>query len=114
MILGPQYANASLRNSHPYENGLFVQSLRNADHGMLLEGKVMHHSVNRIYRFIVKYVLYHEFDMFIDVAGLYFQHMARGNSALIQILGAYKVKTTINTDSLPGNKNAGGGAIPMG
>ena len=47
-------------------------------------------------RFVVKCVTNHEFDMFLDVAGLYFQHMAKTNSALVQILGAYQVKCTMS------------------
>jgi hypothetical protein len=40
-------------------------------------------------RFVVKCVTNHEFDMFLDVAGLYFQHMAQEHSALVQILGPW-------------------------
>ena len=40
-------------------------------------------------RFVVKCVTNHEFDMFLDVAGLYFQHMAQEQSALVQILGSW-------------------------
>lgn len=43
-------------------------------------------------RFVVKCVTNREFDMFLDVAGLYFQHMSSQQSALVQILGAYQVR----------------------
>ena len=108
MILGNQdnqnNPNDALYN---YENDFFVQSLAqcrswdasggksNASFCMTLDD-----------RFIVKSVTAHEFDMFIDVAGLYFQHMARQNSALIQLLGAYRVKTSIKADTLHGNKQS--------
>ena len=59
-------------------------------------------------RFVVKCVTAHEFDMFIDVAGLYFQHMARQNSALVQILGAYRVRTTISNATSARGINARG------
>jgi len=62
-------------------------------------------------RFVVKCVTNHEFDMFLDVAGLYFQHMAQQHSALVQILGAYQVVThtpkKIRRGSVSGSQKSG-------
>ena len=62
-------------------------------------------------RFVVKCVTNHEFDMFLDVAGLYFQHMAQQHSALVQILGAYQIVThtpkKIRRGSVSGSQNSG-------
>ena len=49
--------------------------------------------------------------MFLDVAGLYFQHMAQQHSALVQILGAYQVVThtpkKIRRGSVSGSQKSG-------